>query len=282
MKFAVKNTKTPEQISLEKQINNQVVYIHTRKDKPGHVFYVGEGNAKRPYSKTRNSYWHNIVKKHGYNIHVIKTNLTVEESLALEVKLTLAYKSIGMAEASVQIGGNGNKIVSDETRNKLSISGKNISDETRLKMSIAKQNISDETRLKLGIINKGRKHSDETKKKLSIAKQNMSDETRLKMSIAAKVRIVSDETKLKMSISAKGRGSKPVQAYIGEKIISNFNSAKDAEFVVGIFARNISKVCNGTQQTSGIYDFETKKFVSLTRLELKEYPNCKRVSWRYI
>ena len=351
MKFAVKNTKTPEQILLEKQINNQVVYIHTRKDKPGHVFYVGEGNAKRPYSKTRNSYWHKIVKNHGYKVHIIKTNLTVEESVNLEIKLTLAYKSIGMAEACLVIGGYGNKIYSEETKRKISLSNKNkiISDETRLKMRLARQNMSpenkqkilnanknrvigDETRLKLSIINKGRKHSDEIKKKFSIAKQNMSDETRLKMSIAAKNRSaetrlnmsdaqkghivsnetrlklsiasknisdetrlkmsiaaknrsvseatklkmsiaaknISDETRLKMSLAAKNRGSKPVQAYIGGEIISNFNSSKDAEFITGV--KGINSVCNGRKyyKTSGIYDLENQKFVSLTPAQLKE------------
>ena len=336
MKFTVKNTKTPEQILLEKQINNQVVYIHTRKDKPGHVFYVGEGKPERPYSKNRNSYWHNIVKTHGYNVHIIKTNLTVEESQALEVKLTLAYKSIGMAEASIQIGGNGNKIVSDETRLKLSIinKGRKHSDEIKKKFSIAKQNISDETRFKMSIAAKGHIVSDETRKKLSIAaknrivsdetrlklsisKKNMSDETRLKMSdaqkgrivsnetrlklsIAAKnriVRIVSDETRLKMSISkknmsdetrlklsiaAKNRCSKPVQAYIGEEIISNFNSAKDAELITGISNSGINRVCNNILKTSGIYDLKNQKFVSLTPAQLKESPNCKRVSWRFI
>ena len=316
MKFAVKNTKTPEQILLEQQINNQVVYIHTRKDKPGHVFYVGEGNAKRPYSKNRNSYWHNIVKTHGYNVHIIKTNLTVEESVALEVKLTLAYKSIGMAEASIQIGGNGNKIVSDETRKKISIAAKNISDETRKKMSIASKNIGDETRLKMSIAAKNRIVSEATKLKMSISKKNISDETRLKMSVAQKGRIVNDETRLKMSIANKGRivsnetrlkisitakgrivndetrlklsiatknrCSKPVQAYIGEEIISNFNSAKDAELITGISNSGINRVCNNILQTSGIYDLENQKFVSLTPAQLKEYPNCKRVSWRFI
>ena len=232
MKFAIKNTKTPEQILKEKVINTQVVYIHTRKDKPGHVFYVGEGKPKRPYSKNRNSYWHNIVKNHGYKVHIIKTNLTVEESLALEVKLTLAYKSIGMAEASIQIGGNGNKIVNNETRLKMSIS-----------------------------------------------KKNMSDETRKKLSIVAKNRIVSDETRKKLSIAAK---TKPVKAYIGGKIISNFNSINDAAFFIGVVRKNIKDCCNGKQKTSGIYDLENQKFVSLTHAQLKESPNCKRVSWRFI
>ena len=139
-----------------------------------------------------------------------------------------------------------------------------MSEATKLKMSIAKKNISDETRQKMGDANRRRVVSDETKKKLSIARKNISSETRAKLSIAAKNK------------------AKKVQAYIGDKIINNFNNVTEAASFIGVTRPNIHYCCNGTQQTSGIYDFETKKFVSLTRLELKEYPNCKRVSWRYI
>lgn len=119
-------------------------------------------------------------------------------------------------------------------------------------------------------------------KKLSIAGKNriISDETRLKLSISKKN--MSDETRLKLSIAAKNRCSKPVQAYIGEEIISNFNSAKDAELITGISNSGINRVCNNILKTSGIYDLKNQKFVSLTPAQLKESPNCKRVSWRFI
>lgn len=75
----------------------------------------------------------------------------------------------------------------------------------------------------------------------------------------------------------------PVQAYIGKKIISNFNSVKDAELITGVSRNMISKICNGKQKTSGIYDLENQQFVSsLTAAQLKKSPNCKRVSWRLI
>ena len=41
------------------------IYFHYRKDKPGHVFYIGSGSGQRAYdkySKSRNNLWHKIVK----------------------------------------------------------------------------------------------------------------------------------------------------------------------------------------------------------------------------
>jgi hypothetical protein len=68
--------------------------------------------------------------------------------------------------------------ISDETRQKMSISQKNrkrkpFSDEAKQKMSIAKKGyiMSTETKEKLRISSTGRKHSDDTKKKMKKPKR---------------------------------------------------------------------------------------------------------------
>jgi uncharacterized protein involved in tellurium resistance len=74
--------------------NKYYVYFHLRKD-TGEVFYVGKGTdiicsngriKSRVKSKQyRNSYWHNIVKKHGYDYIIIDNNLSEEEAFNIEI-----------------------------------------------------------------------------------------------------------------------------------------------------------------------------------------------------
>lgn len=98
---------------------------------------------------------------------------------------------------------------SDEAKQKISDAekGKVISAETRAKMSEAKKNISAETRQKLSDALKGRHLSDETRKKISDGKKNISAETRKKLSEAIKGKHHSAETRVKISEARKGENN---------------------------------------------------------------------------
>lgn len=130
----------------------------------GEVFYIGVGNKRRPYTKSdRSDFWWKVVNKYGYEIQILKTNLTKEEAYELEIILISWYgrRDLGLGSlVNLTNGGDGsnNVIVSQETRNKISKS------------------------------HTGSKRSEETKKL---------------MSEKAKLRIISKETKNKMSESAK-------------------------------------------------------------------------------
>lgn len=51
----------------------------------GEVFYIGVGNKIRPYTKTdRSDFWWKVVNKYGYEIQILKTDLTKEEAYELE------------------------------------------------------------------------------------------------------------------------------------------------------------------------------------------------------
>lgn len=67
-------------------MNNYYVYLHKRKDN-GVVFYIGRGTkdrAKRGYKK-RNKLWQEIFDvSGGFDIEIIKDNLTLKESVELE------------------------------------------------------------------------------------------------------------------------------------------------------------------------------------------------------
>lgn len=90
--------------------NNCVVYLHERKDKPGHIFYCGSGKPRRPYSRQRNPYWKNIVSKNDYNIHIVAKDLTEEEARCLEGFIGHEFWSIGMCEAVFILPIDGNKL----------------------------------------------------------------------------------------------------------------------------------------------------------------------------
>ena len=198
------------------------VYIHLQAS-TGKPFYVGKGRGKRAWSvKSRNSYWHNVVGKYGLEVHIVASNLTEKEALALEVS-TIAL--IGLENlTNMTAGGEGS-------------SGLSPSIETRCKISAANRNPSQETRELKRLAATGRKLSEKSREKLSASKRNPSAETRLKMSAGRRSWSFSDETKAKMSVAISGRtltddwkrkigeaGKQPMETVSGMK----FDSAKDA------------------------------------------------------
>ena len=158
--------------------NKWYVYRHL---KPcGEVFYIGIGktnNFKRAYEKQhRSSWWTSVVNKYGYEVQILKRNLTKEEACELETILISWYKRIDCCDGTLvnmTDGGEGvfGKIVSEETKNKIRENAKKIvkTKEWCENISKSKQNISEETRRKIGEKSKGRKanlgkkHSKETK-----------------------------------------------------------------------------------------------------------------------
>lgn len=172
-----------------------IVYKHIRKD-TNEVFYIGIGKTiKRAYSSAnRNKYWHNIVNKCGYEVEIIKENLSKEEAIQMEIDLIKNYGRLDLKEGSLvnlTNGGDGISSVSlevvekilksrswykhsDKTKEKLSIQkkgkpngqlGLKRSTETKEKMSKAQmgKKLSEETKQKL----RNRTHTNETKKKIS-------------------------------------------------------------------------------------------------------------------
>lgn len=57
---------------MKPETNNCRVYFH-RRESDDKIFYVGKGCSDRPYRKNgRNPYWHNVVRKHGYYVEIVK------------------------------------------------------------------------------------------------------------------------------------------------------------------------------------------------------------------
>jgi hypothetical protein len=141
-------------------MNNNCIYYHL---KPcGEVFYIGIGNDKRPNSKqNRNKYWHNIIEKYGYEVQVLKNDLSWEDAIELEILLISWFgrKDLKLGTlVNMTDGGEGNKNIV-------------MTPESNIKRSLASKGIPKTNR---GVKRKG--HSQETRDKMSLAKKGIKTE----------------------------------------------------------------------------------------------------------
>jgi hypothetical protein len=78
-----------------------IVYQHIREDKE-EVFYIGISNNKiRPYSKSRNKIWKNIVNKTSYRVEIIYDNIDWDSALSLEIELIAKYGRIDIGTGTL-------------------------------------------------------------------------------------------------------------------------------------------------------------------------------------
>lgn len=91
--------------------NRYKLYFHLKKSNKD-VFYVGIGNEKRPFDKKgRTVFWRNVVNKHGYEVQIIKENLTWEQACVAEIFWikTFGRRDRGEGElVNLTDGGDGN------------------------------------------------------------------------------------------------------------------------------------------------------------------------------
>lgn len=120
-------------------MNNHYVYFH-RKSSDGSVFYVGIGNGRRAYRKSRRSeIWNRFVNKYGLIVDIVDSNITIDEAKKLEIKYIKEFGRISNKTGclvNLTDGGDGRY-------------GYKCSEETKLKMSNAQM---------------GKKHTEETKR----------------------------------------------------------------------------------------------------------------------
>lgn len=141
------------------------VYKHIRLDSDT-VFYIGIGDIKRPYSrKSRNTYWQNIVNKHGYRVEIVYDNLSWEEACSWEMYLIGIYGRYNKSNGplvNMTDGGEGSLgcTPSIETRQKISAhyKGKKWDDERRIAFKEKKKPVSDDTRFKMSVCRRGHLH----------------------------------------------------------------------------------------------------------------------------
>jgi hypothetical protein len=135
------------------------------------IFYVGIGNSKeRAYrNEGRNSHWTRVFKKYGKVVDIISDSLSLESAKQMEKFL---ITSIGIDNLCNQtLGGEGAFGLkhSEETKRKISIgnTGKVVSEQTRAKISVKSKghpnyNLShtEEAKAKISAAFKGKKRSE--------------------------------------------------------------------------------------------------------------------------
>jgi hypothetical protein len=106
-----------------------VIYRHLKPD--GEVFYIGIGSKHRAKTKGKRSlFWNSVVEKYGYEVQILKENLSLEEAQELEKVLISWYGRRDLEKGTLvnlTDGGEGTTNLSEEAkiRNILSRNGKN-------------------------------------------------------------------------------------------------------------------------------------------------------------
>lgn len=160
--------------------NDFYVYEHIRKD-TGHPFYIGKGRKRRAFIANkyhRSTWWLRVVEKSGgFSVNFLFEGLSEQEAFAKEKETIAAYRESGVKLVNMTDGGDGTSghKRSDEWCAMMSSihKGKIISQETRDKISASVKNSgyvpSEEARRKISETHKGKKrglgyrHTDEWK-----------------------------------------------------------------------------------------------------------------------
>ena len=98
-------------------------YMHTRND-TNETFYIGKGHGKRAFWKHgRNHYWTNIVKKHGYTVHVLAQWEKEADAFEHEKFLISCFRKINKDLVNRTDGGDGptGQKFSNEQRQKMRV-----------------------------------------------------------------------------------------------------------------------------------------------------------------
>lgn len=173
----------------------------------------------------------------------------------IEIKYISFYDSCNSGY-NIEPGGNKNKHLSEETKQKLREShlGKKMSDEAIQKMSEARMGEQNPMY--------GKTHSEEARKKISDTHKGkpghpISDEVKEIIRQANLGKNLSDETRKKISEATKGRPAynknpRPVYCIELDKV---FNTASDAGKELNIRSSNIINCCEHIRKTCGGYSW---------------------------
>lgn len=165
-------------------LNNKIYIGQTKNIKNRWSRHKSDAKLGKKY----NSHLYEAMRKYGTNnfiCEIIVQTQNIEDIDALEVICIQQYNSLNRTIGyNISAGGQTNKLVSAETREKLSKSlkgrispmkGKNLSQETKDLLSLANKGntyrlgvkVTDKTKQLLSNINKGKKISEDTLKKMS-------------------------------------------------------------------------------------------------------------------
>lgn len=242
--------KITNNINLKVYIGQSINIINRWKD---HVHALNRGDSRCTLLQRA---W-NKYKEENFSFEILE--LCTEDKLdEVEIKYIEMYDALNPEKGyNIEPGGNKNKHLSEETKQKLREShlGKTMSEESRRKMSKAQSGKGN------GMY--GRHHTEEAKKKMSEAKKGKpghpcSDYAKERARQANLGKIVSEETRKKLSESHKGQPAynknlRPVYCVELKKV---FLCPSDAAKELNISSGNIIACCEHTRKTCGGYHWE--------------------------
>lgn len=179
-------------------------YMHTRND-TNETFYIGKGYGKRAFWKHgRNQHWTNIVKKHGYTVHVLAQWEKEADAFEHEKFLISCFRGMNKDLVNRTDGGDGP-------------TGQKFSNEQRQKMRLIwKEKYLQGYENPKGML--GKVHSETTKEKMKqshlLRDCSMPQDIKEKIAIASigkpptfgmKGKSHSKESKQKISLAMKGK-----------------------------------------------------------------------------
>lgn len=267
--FNVTNEDNPSHLIDE---NIFCLYFHINPIKQ-EIFYIGIGNAKRPYDfKQRSKTWHYTVNKYGYDVIVIHKDLSWEDVCKLEKQY---IKQIGRRDLRLGSlvnhtdGGDGIINLSAAIRKKMSLkklgsipwnkgmigigTGRKKTEAEKLKISQSKP------KLKILQIDKLTEKVIKEWESQSLASKTLDIEATL-IANCCKGRIISaggylwkykDKNlakKFKKKVYTSYNAKPILQFSLDEKLIREFNSTKEAK---KIFKGDIKACLKNKQQTAG-------------------------------
>lgn len=190
------------------------VYRHLMSDTK-ELFYIGKGKDRRAFEgSSRNKFWKNIVKKHGYIVEFIKENLTEEESLILEKGEIEKYKP----KANLSTGGLGGATGYKHTEESLK----------RRSATQSKLKSTPEARLKISLLWKEILSRPEVKEKIKIGNAKYWEKVKKgEIPHPLKGRTVTEETRKKLSECQSGeKGYWYGKTTVVAKRVTNLNTGQ--------------------------------------------------------
>jgi hypothetical protein len=257
-----------------------VVYKHMKPS--GEVFYIGIGQTKeRAYSKVgRNLHWINTVEKYGYEVEILKSDLSWEDACELEQILIEYYGRKDLQKGSLvnlTAGGEGVQGYkhTEKTRHILSNSMNCFYRKEQSRQALKLATMSNTGKRKVeGKIAKEEVillyniHTvSELANKVGVSYPTMQSYLK-EIGIYEKRKNLSsptEESNRKRSESLKGKRTKKVQQYslTGHRL-KEYNSVQEASMAVRgsvKHAGSISACCSGKQKTAYGYAWKYKNYV---------------------
>jgi len=239
-------------------------------------FYVGKGCGSRAEDGLvfcgYNPFKERIIKKITDCklvplIFKLKENLLEKDAYLLEKNVIASIGRFDLGKGplcNLTDGGEGpsGKILSEETKQKISIRIQEISKDPLVRERLRKAALgkirhsmphSPETKKRIGEAAKGRKDSEDTRKKKSnsFKGRKYSSEHNQKISKALTGKKLSDEHRKSLSESHKGLIPKNSMAVQNIETLEIFNSISEAERKYKVDGHNIAKCCRGKREVCG-------------------------------